>query len=61
MEFKTVQAKRVKTNENGFKGIKTEIYKGNELFCIFPPEQTQPHKNLKTISLNCWKYKIEWI
>ncbi len=32
-----------------------------KLKSIYPAEQTQPHKNKKTITHNCFKYKLEWL
>ncbi len=29
-------------------------------FCVFPASQTQPHGNLKTITLNCFNYRVKW-
>lgn len=28
---------------------------------IYPTEQSQPHKNKKTIISNCFTYKLEWL
>ena len=61
MELITIQAKKVKSIRDGFKGIQTEFYKDNKLFCVIPMSQRQPRKDKKTITLNCWKWAIEWI
>jgi hypothetical protein len=52
-----LQAKKVKTNE----GIKTELYQDNELKATIPAYQKQPNRNTKSIELNGWGFKIEWI
>lgn len=58
----TVQAKRVKETTGLYKGYnRTEIYKNGVLFATFPAEQTQPRKDKKTIILNCWRWKLEWV
>ncbi len=59
--LKTIQGKKevIKTIYGNF--IQTVFYKDGVKYCTFPPEIKQPHKNLKTITINCWKWKIEWI
>jgi len=53
----TLDAKKVKTKY----GYKTELYKNGELYATFPDTQTQPHGNKKTIMVNCFKWKLNWI
>lgn len=59
MELKTLVAKRFKCK---FGLIKTKLYDtdGN-LKAIFPEIAKQPHKNLKTIIINCFRYNIVFI
>ena len=47
--------------------VKTLVFKKDEngkmketAFCVFPASQTQPHGNLKTITLNCFNYRVKW-
>lgn len=62
-EFITVTGKRVKETEGLYKGfVKTEIYNPDgTLKCTFPAAHIQPRKDKKFITLNCFKYKINWI
>ena len=51
------KARRIKTKF----GFKTEIYsRTGFLLYTFPESQTQPHANLKYITLNCFQYLIEF-
>ncbi len=62
-EFITLNAKRVKETNGIYKGfVKTEIFKQDgTLKAIIPAEQTQPRKSKKFITLNCFKFRLNWI
>lgn len=55
----TINAKKVK-NKDGF--IETHFFKedGTHFATIGSPSR-QPSKNKKTIIINCWRWKINWI
>ena len=62
--MRTVYLTRRK-DDNGH--IKTLVFKKghngrmqHEAFATFPASQAQPHGNLKTITINCWNYKVVW-
>jgi len=58
----TIQAKRVKETKGIYAGYnKTEFYKDGILFAIVPAQSTQPRKGIKTYTLNCWKWAIQWL
>ena len=64
----TVYLTRRKETEGVYKGFdKTLVFKkdksgrmNKEASAVFPAYQTQPHGNLKTITLNGGNYKIVW-
>jgi len=61
MELITLEVKRVKVVENGFKSFQTELYKANGVLkCIIPSYQKQPRKGRKTIMINGWNFKLKW-
>jgi hypothetical protein len=49
--------KRIKT-KNGFKTI---LSRKGKVRATIPDTQKQPHGNCKTIVLNDWKWKLNWI
>jgi len=62
MKLITLQAKQVKEITGYCKGYnRTELYLNGELVSTYPAERKQPHRNLKTITHNCFMYKLEWI
>ena len=64
----TVYLTRRKETSGAYKGFdKTLVFKkdsngkmNKEASAVFPANQTQPHGNLKTITLNCWNYNVVW-
>ena len=43
-------------------GTSVEVYnKAGEVKGVFPREGYRPTKATKIITLNCWKWKLEWI
>lgn len=56
MKLITLYAKR--DNKTGYVYIKT---KEGELMIKFPPTGYRPTKATKTVTINCWKWKLEWI
>lgn len=37
------------------------INTNNEIVCFYPKNLTQPHRNSKKITHNCFTYNLEWI
>lgn len=61
MELITVYLKRVKNNDIRFVFVYSDK-EGKDLKAIFNSTTTSlPNKRRKIITLNCWKYKCEWI
>lgn len=59
--LKTVTAKRVKETTGTYKGFnKTEYYLDGELFATIPASSAQPRKDKKVITLNCFRYLVQW-
>lgn len=58
----TIQAKKVKETTGHWKGyFRTEFYKDGILFATVPAQSRQPRKGIKTYTLNCWKWAVEWL
>jgi hypothetical protein len=57
----TLTAIRSKMKEGRYKGMNvTHIFKDDNLYAVFPPESRQPKYGSQTITLNCWKWKLNW-
>ena len=56
MELITLYAYRIKTVGKLFKTVLRTG--GGKIKAIFPDNQTQPHKNKKTIIINCTVFKL---
>lgn len=54
--MKTLQAYKIKTPA----GQKTVFYKDGKKYATIPAEQTQPRKGTKVLTVNCFKWAIEW-
>ncbi len=63
MELITLNAKKIKLKHGLWKGLyQTEFFNQNgKHYVTIPPFTRQPRKDKKTIVLNCFKYKINWI
>jgi hypothetical protein len=63
MEYLILNAKKVKETDGVYKGyFRTEFYdKNGKLMAIVPASQKQPRKGIKFFTLNCFKYKINWM
>ncbi len=60
--IKTLSLVRVIETEGIYKGLnKTEVYMDGKLFTSFPPNQKQPRKNCKKITINCFIYNVNWL
>lgn len=59
----TLYATKQKAKLGVFSGFDTTTIKdeNGNLIAIFPPEIKQPKRGQKFITLNCFKYQLNWI